>query len=228
MRQVAKHLGYSVNPSGFILSPFAQEKTASCKLYHNSYYDFSTASGGDIIKFTAAILNINNWEACRYLIQAFSLSISLSGGADRQEEIARRQRERQRQEERRQEFKAALLSEIGNLKCWADIYKTAIEKRLYEPFSDMWSYCINELQKAECKLDILCAADQGTYRRMKPDVVAGLSSSRFQWILNVLTILAEDGAFQVTQSELAEIQAQRDFELLERQPGKDRICNIAW
>mgnify|MGYP001152882142 CR=1 FL=1 len=57
------------------------------------------------------------------------------------------------------EFKATLLSEIGNLKCWADIYRTAIEKRLYEPFSDMWGYRINGLQKAEYKLDILCTAD---------------------------------------------------------------------
>lgn len=227
MGQIATHFGYSVNPSGFILSPFGKEKTASCKLYRNSYYDFSTASGGDLIKFTAAILNINNWEACQYLVQAFSLPISLSGGIDRQEEIERRQRERQRQEERKQEFKAALLSEIGSLKRWADIYKTAIEKRLYEPFSDMWNYCINELQKAECKLDILCAADQGTYRRMKADVAAGLPSNHPQWLLDVLIILKNDGVFQATQGELTEIQVQRNFEL-NRQPGKDRMCNITW
>ena len=63
---------------------------------------------------------------------------------------------------------------------------------------------------------------------MKPDVVAGLSSDRPQWLLDALAILAEDGAFQATQSELTEIQVQRDFELLERQPGKDRICSIPW
>ena len=34
------------------------------------------------------------------------------------------------------------------------------------------------MQKAEYKLDILCAADQGAYRRMKPDMAAGLSSGR--------------------------------------------------
>ena len=87
MRQVAEHFGYPVNRSGFILSPFGKEKTASCKLYRNSYYDFSAAAGGDLVKFTAAILNINNWEACQYLVQAFSLPISLSGGTDRREEI---------------------------------------------------------------------------------------------------------------------------------------------
>ena len=210
MRQVAEHLGYSVNCSGFVLSPFGKEKTASCKLYHNSYYDFSTGAGGDLIRFTATILNINNWEACQYLVQAFSLPISLSGGADRREEIERRQRERQWQEERKREFKAALSGEIDNLQRWSAIYKTAIEKRLYEPFSDTWSHCINELQKAEYKLDILCAADQGAYRRMKPDMAAGLSSDRLQWTLDCLAILAEDGAFLATKSELAEIKAQKN------------------
>ena len=180
-----------------------------------------------MIRFTAAILNINNWEACQYLVQAFSLPISLSGGTDRREEIERRKRERQRQEERKQEFKAALSGEIDSLQRWSAIYRTAIEKRLYEPFSDMWGYCINEPQKAEYKLDILCAADQGTYRRMKPDAAAGLSSDRPQWLLDTLAILAEDGAFQATQSELTEIQTQRNFEL-SRQPGKDRICAISW
>ena len=92
----------------------------------------------------------------------------------------------------------------------------------------MWGYRINGLQKAEYKLDILCTADQETYRRMKPDAAAGLSSDRPQWLLDVLEILAENGAFQATQRELAEIQAQRDFELLERQPRKDRICGIPW
>lgn len=218
MRQVAEHFGCTVNRSGFILSPFGKEKTASCKLYRNSYYDFSTAAGGDLIKFTAAILNINNWEACQYLVQAFSLPISLPGSTDHQEEIERRQRERQRQEERKQEFRAALLGEIDSLQRWATIYRTVIEKRLYEPFSDMWGYCIIELQKAEYKLDILCAADQGTYRRMKPDAAAGLSSDRPQWLLDTLAILAEDGIFQVTREELGKIEKQRDFELT-RQPG---------
>lgn len=228
MRQVAEHFSYPVNRSGFILSPFGKEKTASCKLYRNSYYDFSTASGGDLIKFTALVLGVNNWEAAKYLCEAFSLNISLSGAADRREEIERRQRERQQQEERKQEFKAALSGEIDSLKHWANIYRIAIEKRLYEPFSDMWGYCVGELQKAEYKLDILCATDQEAYRRMKPDAATGLSSDRPQWLLDTLAILAENGAFKATQSELTEIKAQRNFELLERKPGKDRICGIAW
>ena len=71
MQQVAEHFGYKVNRSGFILSPFRNEKTPSCKLYRNSYYDFSTAAGGDLVQFTATINGSNNWQACQYLIEAF-------------------------------------------------------------------------------------------------------------------------------------------------------------
>lgn len=228
MRQVAEHLGYSVNRSGFIHSPFKEERTASLKCYEHSFYDFSSGIGGDCVRFASLVLGVDNWQAAKYLCEAFFLPISLSGAADRREEIERRQRERQRQEERQQEFKAALFGEIDSLKRWTDIYRTAIEKQLYEPLGDMWGYCINELQKTEYKLDILCGADQEAYRRMKPKVELGLSSDRPQWLLDTLAILAEEGAFQATQSELAEIQKQRDFELLERQPGKDRVCNIEW
>lgn len=228
MQQVAEHFGYSVNRSGFILSPFSKEKTASCKLYRNSYYDFSTAAGGDLIKFTAGILNANNWEACKYLVQAFSLPISLSGSTDHREEIERRQREQQRQQKREKEFKAALLAEIGSLKTWEQACQRAIDLEIYSPWSEMRSYVMSELQKVTYKLDILCGSNMEAYRRMKPDIKNGISSDRPQWFLDVLAVLQEDGVFQATQSELEEIKAQRDFELLERQPGKDRVCGVAW
>ncbi|MDO4334162.1 MAG: DNA primase, partial [Eubacteriales bacterium] len=64
MRQVAAHLGFKANRSGFIYSPFRDEVTPSCKLYDHSYYDFGAGCGGDLIQFTAAVLGTNNWEAC--------------------------------------------------------------------------------------------------------------------------------------------------------------------
>lgn len=213
MQQVAEHFGYKVNRSGFILSPFGNEKTPSCKLYRNSYYDFSTAAGGDLIQFTAALTGSNNWQACQYLVEAFSLPYSLSGHTDNHEEIRRRQEERQREQERKQEFKTCLIKKIDELKRWEGIYKKALEKELYEPFSDMWCYCMDELQKAGYKLDTLCGSDQAAYRRMKPDLVAGLPSDRAQWLLDVLSILGEDGRFKATQEEILRIEKQRNFEL---------------
>ena len=100
MADVARHFGYTPNRSGFIKSPFKEERTASCKLYPRSFYDFSSGTGGDIIRFASAVLGLNNWEACRYLIEAFSLPFSLSGSSDNREQIQQRQQERQKQQEK--------------------------------------------------------------------------------------------------------------------------------
>ena len=104
MADVARHFGYTPNRSGFIKSPFKEERTASCKLYPRSFYDFSSGTGGDIIRFASAVLGLNNWEACRYLIEAFSLPFSLSGSLDNREQIQQRQQERQKQQEEKRLF----------------------------------------------------------------------------------------------------------------------------
>lgn len=227
MQQVAEHFGYTINRSGFIFSPFGEEKTASCKLYHNSYYDFSTATGGDLIRFTAAILHINNWRACQYLAEVFSLPIFLSGMKEHRKEIEQQKREQYKRQQRKQEFQEAWLEEIEKLRTWEQVYQRAIDEKIYSPLSEMQKYVVLELQKISYKLDILCAADCETYRRMKPDKVNNLPSDRMQWLLDVLAILKEDRKFFATESEVSEIRAQRNFEW-NREYGKDRVCNITW
>lgn len=216
----------------FVKSPATTDKTASLALYpsSNRFCDFANGNlSGDCISFVAYIKNINQWTALRILKDYYGLTDSRE---QNKQEIRRRilvQQEQERKKRQRQQaFKTALFACIDDMKRWASIYRTVIEKRLYEPFSDMWCYCINESQKVGHELDILCAADQGAYRWMKPGSSAGLSSDRPQWLLDTLAILAEDGAFQATESELAEIQTQKDFELLKRQPGKNRICSVTW
>ncbi len=93
MPQVARHLGYEPNRAGFIKSPFQDERTASCKLYERSFYDFSTNTGGDLIRFTAAALSLNNWRAACYLVDAFSLPYSVLDSKDNREQIRKREQE---------------------------------------------------------------------------------------------------------------------------------------
>lgn len=156
MADVACHFGYTPNRAGFIKSPFKEERTASCKLYPRSFYDFSSGTGGDIIRFSAAVLGLNNWEACRYLIEAFSLPFSLSGSADNKEQIRRREQERQRQQEKERRFKEAWRAEVDKLKTWESIYQRAIEEKIFPPLSDLQAFTVAELQKVSYKLDMLC------------------------------------------------------------------------
>lgn len=156
MRQVAEHLGFEVNRSGFIHSPFSTDKTASCKLYDRSFYDFSSNTGGDLIKFAASVLEVNNWSACQYIVEAFGLPFDLSGSADNREQIRRREQERQSQQEKEQRFKEAWRSEVDRLKTWENIYQRAIEEKIFPPLSDLQAFTVGELQKVVHKLDWLC------------------------------------------------------------------------
>lgn len=156
MADVARHFGYAPNRAGFIKSPFKEERTASCKLYPHSFYDFSSNTGGDVIRFSSAILGLNNWEACRYLIEAFSLPFSLSGSADNREQIQRRQRERQKQQEKEQRFRTAWVAEVDRLKTWESIYQRAVEEKIFPPLSDLQAFTVEELQRVSYKLDMLC------------------------------------------------------------------------
>lgn len=154
--QVARHLGFEPNRAGFIKSPFQDERTASCKLYERSFYDFSTNTGGDLIKFTAAVLGLNNWQAACYLVEAFSLPYSVSGSKDNREQIKKRQQERARQQEKEQRFKDAWIQEVDRLKTWEHIFARAIEGKAIPPMSDLWAYAVMELQKVSYRLDVLC------------------------------------------------------------------------
>jgi len=84
------------------------------------------------------------------------------------------------------------------------IYRNVIEKAVFEPFSDTWTYCVNELQKIDYRLNILCAADSKTYPRLKT-YHENLPSDRYKWLLDVLAVLAEGGVFTAT----ADLPCQR-------------------
>ena len=215
----------------FVKSPATHDKTASLALYPNSnrFTDFANGNlSGDCIAFVAYIKNINQWQALKEL-QAF-YGLTDSREADRQEaqrRIQLQQEQERRKEERRQAFYRVLWEQIDDLKRWAVIYSTVIEKAVFEPFSDTWAYCVNELQKMEYKLDILTGADCKAYPRMKA-YHENLPSDRYQWLLDVLAVLAEGGAFEATTEELKEITAQRDFELTRKPGAAVRRCGVEW
>lgn len=156
MQEVAEHFCFKISRAGFIRNPFREERTPSCKLYDRSYYDFGAACGGDLIQFTAAVLGVNNWEACKYLIEAFSLPISLSDSADRHEEIEQRKKERQQQQAREQRFNDARLKMIGDLHFDMRLWESALENKVFTPYSDQQRRAVERLQMADHCLDVLC------------------------------------------------------------------------
>ncbi|MCM1026384.1 MAG: hypothetical protein NC432_08095 [Roseburia sp.] len=214
----------------FVKSPRTNDKTASLALYpsSNRFCDFANGNqNGDVIAFVSYVKGINQWQALKELQAFYGLTNAREQDKQEAQRRIRQQQENERKKrERQQAFYQALRGEIDRLKQWADIYRAAIEKGLYEPFDQMWTYCANELQKIDYRLDILCAADLKTYPRLKP-YADNLSGDRYQWLLDVLGVLQEQGTFMPTSGEMEEITAQRNFELTKR-PGIERRCSIEW
>lgn len=215
----------------FIKSPVSHDKTWSLALYpaNNTYCDFAGGNhSGDSISLISYVRGVDNWQALKILKDFYGLSDARE--QDKQELRRKIHRQRQQEQEKRQRqqaFKTALFGCIDDLKRWEDIYKAVLKNRLYEPFTDEWAHCVNELHKTGYQIDILCASDCDSYRFMKTSS-GGMPSDYWQWLLDSLVILAECGAFQPTREEIEGITAQRDFELTRKPGGAVRRCEIEW
>lgn len=214
----------------FIKSPSSNDRTWSLCLYpsSNTYCDFAGGNrSGDSISLISYLRGTDNWTALQTLKDFYGLSDAKE--QDKQEvrrKIQRQQEQERKKRERQKAFKNALFGCTDDLQRWANIYRLALENRLYEPLSDMWCYIMDELQRTEYKLDILCGSDQSEYRFMKASSDC-IPSDYPQWLLDALSILAECGAFRATEGEIREIAAQRNYELT-RKPGTERRCKVEW
>lgn len=72
IKDLVMQFGIKIYRNDFIKSIYKDEKHPSLKLYEktNSYYDFSTGKGGDVIDFYAAFKNIEMKQAIRELCDA--------------------------------------------------------------------------------------------------------------------------------------------------------------
>ena len=76
IRKVAADYGLHVNRSGYARCPFHHEKTASLKLYGDSFYCFGCNTGGDAIALVAGIKGISQSEAYAELNERYRLGLS--------------------------------------------------------------------------------------------------------------------------------------------------------
>lgn len=213
----------------FVKSPVTNDSEFSLALHMDSsrFTDFANGNyNGDCIGFVAYVKGISQWDALKELQLFYGLSGNERDNRKIRSQIRNQQAEVQRKQERKQQFYTALGSEISEQKDWLDIYKYCIENKLFEPFTDEWIYCKNELQTIECKLDVLCGSDQMEYPRMKKSG-GQLPTDRYRWILDCLDILQKSGRFHPTKAELEEIGEQKCFEV-NRKQGETRRCNIGW
>lgn len=139
MRDILSRYGLHPNRSGFLNCPFHQgDRTASLKIYKDSFYCFGCGASGDIFRFIMLM------DHCDFKTAFMELGGTYEKVSDndrrhklRDLEIQRRKREREKQEK---------LARIRELSKDIDIYRTAIQK--LEPLSDAWCYAMNHFEPA--------------------------------------------------------------------------------
>ena len=138
------------NRAGFICCPFHKEKTASMKIYKDSYYCFGCGAHGDIFTFVQETCGLTFKEAFAELGGSYEADMDRHAY---QRQKAIRERERAEAMAREREFKkwrCERLSEVCNVLRLCDN-----ADGLFEPFSDEWAYLIDLRQKNEYKYQLL-------------------------------------------------------------------------
>lgn len=136
MHEIVERYGFHPNRSGFISCPFHKEKTASMKIYKDSYYCFGCGESGDIFTF---IMNMDNLT----FKEAFS---SLGGTCGEPEDFSSKLRRyratKEREMKRKQKEKMRTKRQLNNI--LIDVYRKWYQ--ISEPFSQTWTDCYNALQ----------------------------------------------------------------------------------
>ena len=137
MLDILSRYGLRPNRSGFICCPFHKEKTASMKIYQDSYYCFGCGAHGDVFDFVSAMDDLSFRESF----------LELGGTYEHKQEtfserMARYHARKEREMKRKQEDALRTRQKLNN--DLIDIYRDWYRKSA--PFSDIWTDCYNALQ----------------------------------------------------------------------------------
>lgn len=137
MRDILSRYGIQPNRAGFIRCPFHKEKTASMKIYQDSYYCFGCGAHGDVFDFVSAMDNLTFREAFRELGGTYEHKKETFN-----ERMARYHAQKEREMRRKQADELKARRKLNN--DLIDIYRDWYRKS--KPFSDTWADCYNALQ----------------------------------------------------------------------------------
>ena len=136
MGEVVERYGFRPNKAGFIPCPFHKEKTASMRIYKDSYNCFGCGANGDIFTF------IQRKDNCDFKTAFYSL-----GGIYQKPTTSSKLAvyKAKKAKETKLKKEESLRARIRYNNMLIGIYVSAM-KRL-DPLSDAWCDCMNEYTK---------------------------------------------------------------------------------
>ena len=145
MREVVEKYGIKVNGHGFCCCPFHKEKTASMKIYKDSYNCFGCGANGDIFSFVMGM------EHCDFKTAFKSLGGTYKEQSDYQHRMVNYRMPKRKETEqmrilREKEEKKQILEEIELQKLFV---------KLFPVFDDDWCTSMNRLEYLFYRLELL-------------------------------------------------------------------------
>lgn len=142
MREVVNRYGLTPNRAGFVRCPFHKgDRTASMKIYKDSFYCFGCGVGGDIFYFIQRMDNLTFKEAYRLLGGTYDRDggrSQLKASTLRKIQLERKKLQRKIQREKTEMHRAK------NLAMRIAALRILLENS--EPLSDDWTFYYNKLE----------------------------------------------------------------------------------
>lgn len=145
MRSVVESYGYTPNRSGFIVCPFHKERTASCKIYKDSFYCFGCGAHGDIFTF------VEKMDGCDFKTAFKTLGGSFEKASDNMMYQAAKQKAARKTKENKYK---RLIRDIDKLKGKIESNNIRISA-INDPFSEDGVALIADNVVLERELDTL-------------------------------------------------------------------------
>lgn len=147
MDSVVRRYGFKPNRAGFISCPFHNgDHTASMKIYLDSFYCFACGAAGDVFTF------VQKMDNCDFKTAFLTLGGTYEHIKGNEQKHALRDAynaklRREKEQKRKDNLKASLPDITHRIDCY--LYG----KQHAEPLSDLWCFCVNELEKELYKFE---------------------------------------------------------------------------
>ena len=158
MMDVIQRYGFHPNRAGFICCPFhTGDRTASMKIYPDSFYCFACGAVGDIFTFVQRMENTDFKGAFLALGGSYperrEENCPVQTKNDRRHEIRDQLQQRQTKERERETAICLARAQLRKASEYASLMAAGV--RYLEPFSDLWCFCANELEPAFFRFECL-------------------------------------------------------------------------
>lgn len=138
MADVVGMYGYKPNRQGFICCPFHTEKTASMKIYKDSFHCFGCGKSGDIFTFVQMVEQCNFKEAFK----------RLGGGYEKRSDLAKIKLYRIKQEQAQRKTHEEEFCNALDRNCYLlGLYRAVLKK--VPPMSQAWADLMMKLEYQE-------------------------------------------------------------------------------